>query len=135
MKKWAWSACTAFLVWAVGLKFSPEETVVGSLPQLRFEILALLYGGFIGLMFGLVATKGRTIAEERRKFLYSAMGCCSAAMLMTWGPSRVRIVKGALVGAAVGLLIAALNYLLSAKPKVRTSGRSETESSAKGSQQ
>lgn len=117
MKKWVWSLSLALLVWAVGLKFSPEGTVAGSAAQLRYEAVSLLFGGFVGLMFGLVATKGRTVAEERRKFLYSAIGCTSVGFVLTWGPSLSRTVIGSLVGAGVGLVIAGANYIASGRAR------------------
>lgn len=113
MKKWVWSLSLALLVWAVGLKFSPEETIAGSFTQLRFEAASLLFGGFVGLMFGLVATKGRTVAEEKRKFLYSTVGCCLIGLALTWGPNIKRVVVGALVGTGIGLVMAGANYIVS----------------------
>jgi len=111
MKKWVWTLSMALLVWAVGLKFSPEETVLGSFNQVRFEVISLLLGGFIGLMFGLIGTKGKTLAEEKRKVLYSALGCCSIGFALTWGPSFSRTVIGSLLGVAVGLAIGVSNYI------------------------
>ena len=119
MRKWTWSLSVALLVWAVGLKFSPEETVLGSLSQLRFEAVSLLAGAFIGLMFGLVATRSKTASDEKRKLLYSALGCCSTGALLTWGPSVKRVLLGALVGAIVGVIVAGMNYLV----VVRARGR------------
>jgi hypothetical protein len=57
MRKWLWSLSLALLVWAVSLKFSPEGTIAGSVTQLRFEALSILFGAFVGLMFGLLVTK------------------------------------------------------------------------------
>jgi hypothetical protein len=111
MKKWVWTLSLALVVWAVGLKFSPEETVIGSFRQIRFEVVSLLFGGFIGLMFGLVTTKGEGIAEERRKVLYSALGCCSIGFLLTWGASLSSVVIGSMLGMAVGLAIGGANYI------------------------
>ena len=121
MKKWVWTLCVALSVWAVGLKFSPEETVFGSFNQMRFEVISLLSGGFIGLMFGLVATKGRTVAEEKHKILYSALGCCSIGFVLTWGPSLSRMVIGSLLGVAAGLVIGGANYI--ARRRIETPGR------------
>jgi hypothetical protein len=121
MKKWVWTLSLALLVWAVGLKFSPEETLFGSFSQVRFEVISLLLGGFIGLMFGLVATKGETTAAEKRKVLYSTLGCCSVGVVLTWGPSLSRVIIGSLSGVAVGLAIGGVNYV--AYRRVRRPGK------------
>ena len=115
MKKWVWSFSFALLVWAVGLKFSPEETIGGSFIQLRFEGVSLLFGGFIGLMFGLATGKGKSVVEEKRKFLYFALACSSIGFLLTFGPSFTRAVLASLIGAAVGLVIAGTNYFWAKK--------------------
>jgi len=109
----------ALLAWAVGLKFSPEETVLGSFSQLRFEAVSLLIGAFIGLMFGLVATEGTTLSDEKWKLLYATLGCCSTGTLLTWGPSVKRVVLGSLVGAIIGVTVSGANYLVVARARAR----------------
>jgi hypothetical protein len=113
MKKWLWSLTLALLVWAVGLKFSPEGTIWGGLAQLRFEVLSILFGAVVGLLFGLVATKGRTSAEERRKFLYAPIACGLVGFVLTFGPSPARTVAGTSVGVVLGFVIAGVNYSVS----------------------
>ena len=118
MKKWIWTLSLALLVWAVGLKFSPEETVLGSFRQVRFEVISLLFGGFFGLMIGMVATKGKSVADEKRKVFYSALGWCSIGLVLTLGPTPSRMVIGSLLGATVGLAIGGGNYI--ARKRMRT---------------
>lgn len=113
MKKWAWSIILAVLTWIVGLKFSPEDTIIGDFRQLRYEAASLLLGGFIGLMVGLVVTKNTSRAQELRKPLYSALACAAAGFLLTWGGLAYigRTVVACLAGAAIGLAIGGANYL------------------------
>lgn len=113
MKKWAWSLGIALTTWAVGLKFSPEDTIIGDFRQLRYEAASLLLGGFIGFMVGLVVTKSTCRAQELRKLLYSALACAAVGFVLTWGGFAYigRTAIACLSGAAIGLAIAGVNYL------------------------
>jgi hypothetical protein len=110
MRKWLWSLILALIVWGVSLKFSPEETILGSSGQIRYELLTLVCGGFIGLMFGLVATTAGTIIEERLKVLYSILGWTTVGLLLTWGANIIQVVFGLLAGIVIGSIIGTLNY-------------------------
>ena len=99
-------------VWAVGFKFSPEGVIVGGPDQVRFQIVCILIGGFVGLMLGLAVSEVKSPGHEKRKFLYSALGFGSLGVALTWGPSVSRWILGAFVGAVCGLAIATVNQFV-----------------------
>ncbi len=113
MKKWIWCFSLAIVTWAVGFKFSPEETIWGSAQQLRFEAVSVVVGAFIGFMFGLLATRGETLAEEKRKILYAMISFATLGVTLTGGNTLVRAASGCLGGATIGFLIGGVNYISS----------------------
>jgi uncharacterized protein YacL len=119
MKKWIWCFTIAVVTWAVGFKFSPEETIWGTAEQLRFEAVSLVVGAFLGLMFGLLATRSENLVQEKRKIVYSMIAFTALAVVLTGGHSLVRVAIGCVSGAAIGFLIGGANYISSRRRFIR----------------